>query len=205
VNDESAADLRAALAANLAAFPRIAAARPELTPASVAVCILASPDGPRLLITRRAPGLRTHAGQWALPGGRRDPGESAEEAALRELQEETGVQASAGDVLGILDDYATRSDYVITPVVVWGGAAGDQLAGPQSEVTRVYDVPLADLDVEPQFVTIAESDRPVIRLPLFDRFVHAPTAAIIYQFCQVGLHGHEVRVAHFDAPPFAWR
>ena len=205
MNDESAADLRATLAANLAAFPRIAAARPELTPASVAVCILASPDGPRLLITRRAPGLRTHAGQWALPGGRRDPGESAEEAALRELQEETGVQASAGDVLGILDDYATRSDYVITPVVVWGGAAGDQLAGPQSEVTRVYDVPLADLDVEPWFISIPESDAPVIRLPLLGGYLHAPTAAVVHQFCRIACRGDVVRVAHYEQPVFAWR
>jgi 8-oxo-dGTP pyrophosphatase MutT (NUDIX family) len=205
VNDESAADRRAALAANLAAFQRVAASQPELTPASVAVCILESDHGARLLITRRAPGLRAHAGQWALPGGRRDPGESAEEAALRELAEETGVRAVADDVLGLLDDYVSRSGYVITPVVVWGGTAGTELSGPVSEVSRVFQIPLADLDVEPQLISIPESDAPVIRLPLFDRFVHAPTAAIIYQFCQAGLHGATVRVAHLDAPPFAWR
>jgi 8-oxo-dGTP pyrophosphatase MutT (NUDIX family) len=198
---------RDGLAANLAAFRRIEAARPELTPASVAVCILetGAEAGPVLLITRRAPGLRAHAGQWALPGGRRDPGESAEGAALREMSEETGVRAAGGDVLGLLDDYVSRSGYVITPVVVWGGTAGTELAGPVSEVTRVFQIPLADLDVEPQFITIPESDAPVIRLPLFERFVHAPTAAIIYQFCQAALHGQTVRVAHLDAPPFAWK
>jgi hypothetical protein len=88
---------------------------------------------------------------------------------------------------------------------VWGGAPRYGLAGPASEVTQVYQVPLGDLDVHPEFVQIPESSRPVIRLPLFGRYVHAPTAAIIYQFCQVALHGNDVRVAHFDAPVFAWR
>ncbi len=205
MNHESAALRREYLTANLARFDRMTMDRPGLTPASVAVCVMSAGDEGSLLITRRARGLRAHAGQWALPGGRRDPGESAEEAALRELCEETGVRAAAGDVLGLLDDYVTRSGYVITPAVVWGGAGRDDLAGPASEVTRVYQVPLHDLDVDPEFVRIPESSRPVVRLPLFGRYVHAPTAAIIYQFCQVALHGNEVRVGHYDAPVFAWR
>ncbi len=93
----------------------------------------------------------------------------------------------------------------MTPVVVWGGAPPGDLAGAASEVTRVYEIPLADLDVEPELISIPESDAPVIRLPLFDRFVHAPTAAIIYQFCQVALHGKHQRVAHFEAPLFLWK
>jgi 8-oxo-dGTP pyrophosphatase MutT (NUDIX family) len=205
VSSDTAAPRRALVEANLARFRRIPADRPDLKPASVAVCVLPAEGDDVLLITRRAPGLRAHAGQWALPGGRRDPGESIEAAALRELQEETGVLASAADVLGVLDDYVSRSGYVITPVVVWGAAAQAQLAGPASEVTQVFRVPLTDVDVEPSFIQIPETDAPVIRLPLFDRFVHAPTAAIIYQFCQVALHGRELRVGHFDAPVFAWR
>jgi 8-oxo-dGTP pyrophosphatase MutT (NUDIX family) len=205
MNHESAAPRRESLAAHLARFDRIAMDRPGPTPASVAACVMPAGESGSLVITRRARGLRTHAGQWALPGGRRDPGESVEEAALRELREETGVRAAAGDVLGLLDDYVTRSGYVITPVVVWGGTQRHDLAGPASEVTQVYQVPLGDLDVDPEFVQIPESSRPVIRLPLFGRYVHAPTAAIIYQFCQVALHGNDVRVAHFDAPVFAWR
>lgn len=197
--------MRELLAANLGGFDRIAVARPELKPASVAVCVMSADGGDSLLITRRARSLRTHAGQWALPGGRRDPGESIADAALRELREETGVRASGSDVLGVLDDYVSRSGYVITPVVVWGGASQGQLGGPASEVTQVFEIPLADLDVEPEFVRIPESDAPVIKLPLFDRYVHAPTAAIIYQFCQVGLHGTLVRVAHLEAPVFAWK
>jgi len=202
---QDCAPLRETMAANLAPFRRIEAIRPDLKPASVAVCVRPAGGAAVLLITRRATGLRTHAGQWALPGGRRDPGESAEQAALRELREETGVRAAADDVLGLLDDYVSRSGYVITPVVVWGGTAAGQLSGPASEVTRVFEVPVDDLDVEPEFLRIPETDAPVIRLPLFDRFVHAPTAAVIYQFCQVALHGIEQRVAHFEAPVFAWR
>ena len=158
-----------------------------------------------MLITRRARGLRSHAGQWALPGGRRDPGESVEAAALRELHEETGLRLAADAVLGLLDDYATRSGYVITPVVVWGGTPPGGLAGAASEVTHVYQIPLADLDVEPELLTVPETEGPVIRLPLLDRFVHAPTAAIIYQFCRLGLHGKPQRVAHFEAPVFLWK
>ena len=198
-------DMRDDIAANLAGFERVALLRPDLKPASVAVCVMQSPAGESLLITRRAHGLRNHAGQWALPGGRRDPGESIEAAALRELDEETGLRLDAHAVLGILDDYVTRSGYVITPVVVWGGETTGDLAGPASEVTQVYEIPLADLDVEPELLSIPETDAPVIRLPLFDRFVHAPTAAIIYQFCQVALHGKLQRVAHFEAPVFAWK
>ncbi len=197
--------MRDHIAANLAGFDRIALLRPELKAASVAVCITSSRAGDSLLITRRARGLRSHAGQWALPGGRRDPGESVEEAALRELREETGLHLGADAVLGILDDYVTRSGYVMTPVVVWGGTPPGNLAGAASEVTQVYEVPLADLDVEPELISIPETDAPVIRLPLFDRFVHAPTAAIIYQFCQVALHGRQQRVAHFEAPVFVWK
>jgi 8-oxo-dGTP pyrophosphatase MutT (NUDIX family) len=193
------------VAANLARFQRIAADRSDLKQASVALCVQTAAGGDTLLITRRAQGLRNHAGQWALPGGRRDDGESIEDAALRELREETGVSLGASAVLGLLDDYVTRSGYLMTPVVVWGGAASGELTAAPTEVARIFRVPLADLDVEPEFLQIPHSPGPVIRLPLFDRYVHAPTAAIIYQFCQVALHGNMLRVAHFEAPVHLWR
>ncbi len=196
---------RSAIASNLATFERIETPRPELKAASVAVCLVVDDAELSLVITRRAPRLRSHAGQWALPGGRRDGTESAVATARRELCEETGLDVAEADVLGVLDDYVTRSGYVMTPVVVWAGAAAVPLGGAASEVAAVHLARVAELDVDPRLISIAESDRPVIQLPLFGRYVHAPTAAIIYQFCQVGLHGQHVRVADYEQPVFAWK
>ena len=190
---------------NLAGFQRVAASPAGLKAAAVAVCVVTQDGTPGLLITLRADTLRSHAGQWALPGGRREPGESPEDAARRELHEETGVPVGPGEVLGLLDDYVTRSGYLITPVVVWGGPADPGMRGPESEVAGIHVIPLADFDVEPRLLRIPESAAPVIQLPLFGRYLHAPTAAIIYQFCQVALHGRMIRVAHFEQPVFAWK
>ncbi len=196
---------RAAIAANLARFQRAGTSRPGLKAASVAVCVVHRGGELCLLITRRAPTLRAHAGQWALPGGGRDDGESAEEAARRELREETGVDVPAGEVLGLLDDYITRSGYLMTPVVVWGGPVNPAMRGPAAEVAEIHVIPLTDFDVLPRLLRIPESQAPVIQLPLLGRHLHAPTAAIIYQFCQVALHGRTIRVAHFEQPVFAWK
>ena len=86
--------------------------------------------GTTFLLTRRAATLRSHAAQWALPGGRCDHGETQAQAALRELHEELGVGLGEGDVLGLLDDYPTRSGYLITPVVVWVGTSAELVAQP---------------------------------------------------------------------------
>jgi 8-oxo-dGTP pyrophosphatase MutT (NUDIX family) len=195
---------RAALAARVAGFERVPISRTGLRAASVAVCVLLREDVPCLLITRRAAGLRNHSGQWALPGGSREPGESVPDAALRELREETGVEVGAGEVLGVLDDYATRSGFLITPVVVWGGAVG-ALTRQASEVARIHVIPLADFDRPPELLRIPESPALVLRLALLGGYVYAPTAAIIHQFCQLALHGLTTRVAHFEQPVFAWR
>ena len=193
------------MAANLSRFRRIGVSRADLKAASVAVCILLQQDLPALIITRRAPNLRSHAGQYALPGGGRDPGESIEDAARRELREETGVEVPPEDVLGVLDDYVTRSGYLMTPVVVWGGPVRPAMKGPESEVAQIHVIPLAHLDVAPRLLRIPESESPVIQLPLLGRHLHAPTAAIVYQFCQVALHDRTIRVSHLEQPVFAWK
>jgi 8-oxo-dGTP pyrophosphatase MutT (NUDIX family) len=195
---------RDTVAARLEGFPRVAADRPDLKQAAVAVCVTEVGGAPALLLTRRAARLRAHAGQWALPGGRREAGETAVQGALRELAEEVGLSLGEADVLGLLDDYVTRSGYVMTPVVCWAGPA-DELARARAEVAAVHQIPLADLDVEPRFITIPESDAPVIQLPLLGRYLHAPTAAIVHQFCRIACRAVIERVAHYEQPVFAWR
>jgi mutator protein MutT len=191
-------------AGRVSAFLRVTADRPDLKHAAVAVCVVEDDGVPALLITRRAARMRNHAGQWALPGGRLDPGETAVDGALRELEEEVGLSLPASSVLGLLDDYVTRSGYVMTPVVCWAGAVGE-LVPQETEVARIHRIPVADLDVEPRLIRIPESEQPVIQLPLLGGHVHAPTAAVVYQFCQVACRGLDTRVGHLEAPVFAWR
>lgn len=158
------------------------------------------------ILTTRAPRLSSHAGQRAYPGGRVDPGETAEQAALRELEEEVGLRLDGSAVLGRLDDYATRSGYVITPVVIWGGDDAELRPNP-GEVARIHRVPIRELlrDDAPILDSIAESDNPVLKMPLGDEWFAAPSAAIAYQFREVALLGRHTRVAHFEQPYFAWQ
>jgi 8-oxo-dGTP pyrophosphatase MutT (NUDIX family) len=199
--------LRERVARNLASFPRAELELEGRRPAAVALALVDDPAGRAcFVLTRRAARLRRHAGQWALPGGRLDPGESAAEAALRELAEEVGLAAAADAVLGILDDYPTRSGFVITPVVVWAGA-GAALAPDPKEVASVHRVPVDELAQPgvPHLRAIPESSRPVISIPLVGTQIHAPTAAILYQLREVALAGRPTRVAHYEQPVFAWR
>ena len=159
-----------------------------------------------LLLTRRGLQLRRHAGQWALPGGRLDPGETAEQAALRELAEELRLALSPHDVLGRLDDIVTRSGFVVTPVVVWAGAAR-AMQPDRVEVDSVHRVALRELlrADAPLLDALPGHEHPVLRMPLGDSWVAAPTAAMLYQFREVVLRARATRVAHFEQPEFAWR
>jgi 8-oxo-dGTP pyrophosphatase MutT (NUDIX family) len=162
--------------------------------------------GAAFLLCRRTSRLRSHAAQWALPGGRLDPGETAVDAALRELDEEVGVGLSDSSVLGLLDDYPTRSGYVITPVVIWGGGRLDLRPAPD-EVVAVYRVGLHQLqrDDSPRFITIPESPRPVVQIPLGNDLIHAPTGAVLLQLRWLCLENRHDPVDELEQPVFAWK
>lgn len=175
--------------------------------AAVAFVIVGGESGEAcFVLTRRASGLRRHSGQWAIPGGRSDEEEGPAETARRELREEVGLDVPEQDVLGRLDDYATRSGYVITPVVCWGPRR-PVLDLDRAEVARAHLVPLGRLLVPDLAATTAipESDRPVLSVGLLGGRIFAPTAAVIYQAREWLLMNRATRVAHFEQPVFAWK
>ena len=205
----------------LAGWPLLAADEAGLKRAAVALAIIDEGPGSglwglqrsghwsteaALILTRRAASLRGHAGQWALPGGRIDADETPEQTALRELHEEVGLQLQPGDVMGRLDTFITRSGYAITPVVVWAGTA-HQLSPNPAEVASIHRIPVTEfLRADAPILEVLDgSAHPVLKMPVGDNWIAAPTAALIYQFREVCVLGRATRVAHFEQPRFAWK
>jgi 8-oxo-dGTP pyrophosphatase MutT (NUDIX family) len=198
---------RLSVSENIASFSHESQPLEDLRAAAVAIVIAAYRGSPAVLLTRRSGKLRAHSGQWALPGGRLDAGESAEDAALRELQEEINLSLPRNAIIGRLDDYITRSGYRITPVVLWSGEESDHLKPNPDEVASIHNVSFKELasPSAPQFEEIPESDRKVLSMRLSVDQVYAPTAAFLYQFREVGILGKSTRVLHYDQPRFAWK
>lgn len=201
-------ELRDRFLSNLHRFPRRESRTTGLTPAAVAFAIVGRPDDEAaFILTRRTSGLRNHKGQWALPGGRIEPGESPAGAAFRELREEVGLEIGPEDLLGSLDDFETRSGFRITPLVVWGPEHA-ALALDTEEVEAAFLIPLRAIHaLSPRIVQGPEPERPLLTIPLQDpeTVVYAPTAALVYQMREVLLYGRETRVDGFGEPRFAWR
>lgn len=195
------------LQTNLTAFEPRQHGDPKLRHAAVAVTVTRHRQEACVIVTRRPGNMREHGGQWALPGGRLDPGETAVEAALRELREEVNLTLSEKSVLGLLDDYVTRSGYVITPVVVWADIAWQDLEPNPDEVALIAPFSFTELarPDSPILNDIAESDRPVLSMHYNDDVIFAPTGALLYQFREVAIQGRGTRVLHYDQPVFAWR
>jgi 8-oxo-dGTP pyrophosphatase MutT (NUDIX family) len=126
----------------LAGKERRTLALPKFRSAAVLIPILRRPEGPTLLFTRRTESVAEHKGQISFPGGRLEDGENAIAAALREAEEEVGLEPSRVEVAGCLDDRASVSWYVVTPVI---GIVREPPASfrPQAaEVVSAFEVPL---------------------------------------------------------------
>jgi 8-oxo-dGTP pyrophosphatase MutT (NUDIX family) len=207
--------------ANLNNFTRQSLQQGNLKRAAVAITIVDIEHDPDLydiphkntwnrnaaiILTRRASRLKNHAGQWALPGGRMDTGETPAETALRELEEEVGLRLDMDRVIGQLDDYSTRSGFIISPVVVWGGTSLI-LTPNRAEVESIHRIPLAEFlrTDAPILQEIPGSENPVLLMPIGRGSIASPTAAMLYQFREVAIFGRSIRVAHYEQPYFAWQ
>jgi 8-oxo-dGTP pyrophosphatase MutT (NUDIX family) len=212
--------LRTQIAGHLERFEPQEPAQASPRQAAVALCVLetgfgADLDGmpqyttwqssAALLLTKRSSKLRDHPGQWALPGGSLDPGETPEEAALREASEEVGLVLPPSAVLGQLDVFSTRSGFAISAIVVWAGA-DLELVPNELEVDSIHRIELDEFLREDAPMLSDENGGadPVLRMPVGNSWIAAPTAAMLYQFAEVCLRGKDTRVAHFDQPRFAW-
>lgn len=217
-NFECTPFFRETIQANLTQFSRSCLDPGNLRKAAVAITIVdyrgeggiyslgnAPETSAAVILTKRSGGLKNHAGQWAFPGGSIDPGESSEETAFRELEEEVGLKLSSDRLLGCLDDFITRSGFHITPVVIWGGTV-ERLNKNDQEVASIHRIPCNEFFRRdaPVLHGGEESGRPVLFMPVGHTCIATPTAAMLYQFREVALAGRVTRVSHYEQPQFAW-
>lgn len=212
-------EFRTLARARLSVFPRIAV--PDtggLRRAAVVLCVVETGGSLAVLIIKRAYRGR-NAGQWALPGGRVEPGETTQQAALRELHEELGLTISPGDVLGTLDDFPAASGFAITPLVATLSditrlrpspdevhsvhrAGFDRLAAEDAPHWVVRDS--ARMHATTPGIDAAPGEPGLLQMRLGpDMTIHAPTGAMLWQFREVVLLGSDpkaARVADFAQP-----
>ena len=200
-------DLRRRITSNLDNHPTLIQKESSLRKAAVAIAIAPLENGQSgFILTRRGKNLQTHSYQYALPGGKIDDGETQEQTVLREVHEEIGIQVEKENIVGYLDDYETRSGFAITPIVLWIPDLQNLRPEP-GEVDDIFIIAFSELfrPDSPRWVEIPESDKLVLQLPLRNRLIHAPTAAMIYQFREIGIQGNSIRTDHIEEPVWAWR
>jgi 8-oxo-dGTP pyrophosphatase MutT (NUDIX family) len=191
------------VAANLSRHTPVAAGAARA--ASVSVILFEEEDECRYVLIRRARRGR-NAGQWALPGGKVEPDETALEGALREAREEVALDDRACRILGVLDDFTTMTGFVITPFVV-AAPIGWRPVADAEEVRSVHSFSIERLH-GPEVVHWAEQPdgTTLLQMRLDDQVrVHAPTGAILLQFRELGLFGRHTAVADLTQPTFTHR
>lgn len=156
---------------------------PRLTAAAVLVPLVERPEGLTVLLTRRADSLRKHSGQVAFPGGRCDPGEAPWTTALREAEEEIGLDPARVSIVGLASPYETVTGYRIAPVVGFVSPPFD-VRPSEAEVADVFETPFAWLmdpaNTERRFFDREDGVRRwFYAMPWEDRFIWGATAGII--------------------------
>ncbi len=194
--------IRRTIAGNLQAFERRDSPL-SLTPAAVAIVLVMSDGIPSVPIFQRPLNMSRHAGQIALPGGKVHSGETVEDCAIREVNEELGLVLDTADVLGLLDDFDTESGFRITPVVIWSSAGVSDLKPSNWEVLKLFVIGTPELHDTVAAAALGSTQEFSLRFQRIEVF--APTAAILYQFSEVALDGRPCRVADFYQPPFTHR
>jgi 8-oxo-dGTP pyrophosphatase MutT (NUDIX family) len=169
-----------------------------LKPAAVLILLVnrGDADGPRVLFTQRTAHLTDHAGQISFPGGRVEDGDRDPfHTALRETEEETGVDASRVEVLGTIPDYSTGTGYLITPVVAWIDAPVDYRPDP-TEVAECFEVPFSFLiDTRNHRLESAMYKgrmRSYYAVPYHHRYIWGATAGMLVTLTRVIAHARGV-------------
>jgi 8-oxo-dGTP pyrophosphatase MutT (NUDIX family) len=193
------------MAAHLAAFERRQIEREDLRRAAIAVLLSPHEGELTYVLTRRALTLRRGAGNYALPGGNLERGEDAIAGAIRETAEELGVRVRRRQVIGVLDDFVTLGGHAVTPVVIWSSRPLALEPDP-IEVHEAWRLPIRELDHPGSPRSEPNPDGPPI-LKMFARghWINPPTAAILYQFREVALHGRATRVIGIGQPTWTAR
>jgi len=160
----------------------------KTVPASVLVPLVERPEGMTVMLTRRTAHLNKHAGQVSFPGGRVEHDEDALAAALRETDEEIGLDPALVDVLGRLDDYVTITGFRVTPFVGLI-APGFTVTPDPFEVAEIFEVPLAFLldpaNHQRHSRVVDGRERPYYAMPYNDHYIWGATAGMLMNLYEV--------------------